>query len=68
MAWTQAQLTSLEAAIALGALEVEYEDRKVKYRSLKEMRSIRDSIRKELGLTTGEGKVVKSRHNKGLDS
>lgn len=50
MAFTTTQLTALETAIAQGALEVQYQDKKVKYHSLKEMLTLRDIIRKELGV------------------
>jgi len=52
MAYTSKQLADLEAAIAEGALEVEYDGKKTRYRSLEHMRSIRDEIRASLGITT----------------
>lgn len=51
MAYTTKQLADLEAAIAEGVLEVEYDGRKTKYRSLKDMRSLRDEMRAALGHT-----------------
>lgn len=42
MAYTQQQLDILDAAIAQGALTVEYADKKVTYRSLDEMFRIRN--------------------------
>ena len=50
--YTQAELDSLNAAIASGELSVEYQDRTVKYRSLSEMLEIRNLMRNELGLNT----------------
>jgi len=50
MAFTTAQLTALEAAIASGTLEVQYSDKQVKYRSLRDMIALRDLMRKELEL------------------
>lgn len=51
MAYVQTDLDALEQAIAGGALKVRYADgREVQYRSLAEMRSIRDEIRRELGV------------------
>lgn len=51
MAWTQDDLTALEAAIATGALRVGYADGKsVTYRSLEEMAAIRSVMRRTLGL------------------
>lgn len=51
MAYTQQQLDTLTDAIAQGALEVWYGDKKVVYRSLAEMRSIRDEMQSELGVS-----------------
>lgn len=50
MAYTQQQLDTLQAAIAQGVLEVNYGDKKVTYRSLKEMREIEYSMKQDLGL------------------
>jgi len=49
MAYTQTQLHALEEALAKGVIEVSYGDRSVKYRSLREMRSLRDEMRRALG-------------------
>lgn len=50
MALNQADLASIEEAIATGALKVRFADnREVTYRSLAEMRSIRDEIAAALG-------------------
>lgn len=46
--FTQEKLTKLENAIAEGALEIEYEGKKVKYRNLDEMIRIRDMIKSSL--------------------
>lgn len=48
MAFTQAQLDALEAAIGLGVKEVDYGDKKIVYHSLAEMLALRDTIKKEL--------------------
>jgi len=50
MAFTLDQYNILNAAIAQGALTVEYADKKVTYRSLDEMLEIRDLMANELGL------------------
>ena len=50
MGWTQAQLDALEAAIAEGVEEVKYQDKTVKYRSIKQMMALRDVMRADLGL------------------
>lgn len=51
MAFTQQNLDNLERSIAEGTLEVDYGDKRVKYRSLIEMLRIRDLMRNELGIT-----------------
>lgn len=66
MAWTLAQLNALDEAIALGTTTVEYQGKKVTYRSLDEMLRVRDVIRRELGLAGGEGTRVKMKFDKGL--
>lgn len=52
MAYTANDLTAIESAIKEGTLEVQYGDKRVRYRSLDEMMRIRDLIRAELGLTS----------------
>lgn len=46
--FTTTQLTAVEAAIASGELTVEYDGKKVTYRSMAELRAARDLIRGEL--------------------
>ena len=41
MAYTQADLDVLDAAIKSGVVEVRYQDRTVRYRSMEELRSAR---------------------------
>lgn len=49
MAWSQADLDALDAALALGARKVRYADgREVEYRSVREMKGIRDDIAQSL--------------------
>jgi len=50
MAWTQEDLSKLEAALKLGALRVKYRDREMTYRSLDEMNQLLNQAKKELGL------------------
>ena len=50
MSFSSADLTALNEAIATGALEVQYTDKRVKYRSLAEMIQLRNLMRRELGL------------------
>lgn len=55
MAFSVAQLTAIETALGTGELTVEFEGKKVVYRSIAELRSARDLIRAELvaaGLVT----------------
>lgn len=48
--FTQAQLDALEAMIAGGVLESEYDGKRIKYRSMAEMIRARDTVR--AGLTS----------------
>lgn len=51
MAYTMEQLKALEDAIALGVTQVSYNGNSQTYRSLDEMRSIKNEMRNALGLT-----------------
>lgn len=55
--WTLEQLEALEDAIAKGVRRVEYRDKQIEYRSLKEMMQLRSQMRKCLGLDKCHGKV-----------
>jgi hypothetical protein len=48
MAYTTAQLQTLEDAIATGELTVEYEGKRVTYRSIADLIAARDFVRGEL--------------------
>lgn len=48
MAFTQAQLDTLEAAIAAGTLSVQYGDKRVTYHSMGEMLQLRDQMKREI--------------------
>lgn len=48
MAYTVAQLTALEEAIGSGELTVEFDGKRVTYRSLKELLEARDKVKAEL--------------------
>lgn len=50
MAFTQTEYDTLKKAYAQGVLTVEYSDRKVTYRSKKEMQEILNEMADELGL------------------
>ena len=58
MAWTQTQLDNLEDAIAKGVLEIKYNDKVIKYRSLKEMITIRNETRKSLGQVKNPSRLL----------
>lgn len=57
MAYTQDQLTTLERAIASGRLEVQHNNRKIRYQSLSEMITLRDHMRGELALNTRDSRT-----------
>jgi len=69
MAYTQTQLDALEAAIAQGALSVQFGERKITYHSLAEMTSLRDTMRSELGVAKPAGsrsRIIQIKTGKGL--
>ena len=68
MAYTQQQLDLLDAAIAQGALTVEYADKKVTYRSLAEMMSIRNLMLSNLGITKPNSGRRYAEHHSGLNN
>lgn len=60
MAFTTAQLTALEEAIASGELSVSYEGKSVTYRSMKDLLLARDTVKASLeaaGAATAETTV-----------
>ena len=63
--WTLSDLEALEKAIATGAKRVKYTDKEIEYHSLKEMLSLRDVMRRALGITGKSVRVLAS-HDKGL--
>jgi hypothetical protein len=65
MAYTIEDLDNLKAAIKEGVLEVEYADKKVRYRTLAEMLRIKDLIEQELGMKT-KGARIFTKFNNGL--
>lgn len=52
MAFTKAQLDSLEEAIAMGSRRVKYEDKEVEYPSLASMQNLRERMMAELGIAS----------------
>jgi thiamine monophosphate synthase len=65
MAFTQEQLTALEAALAEGTRTVKYRDREITYRTVDEMLKLRDLIRRDLGLVKKTARL-KGEFSKGL--
>ncbi len=53
--FTSEQLEALEKAIAEGVHKVKYQDKEVEYRSLKDMMALRDTMKRELGITDASG-------------
>ncbi|MGZ4953565.1 MAG: phage head-tail joining protein [Methylobacter sp.] len=69
MAFTQTQLNALEAAIAQGALSVQFGERRITYHSLDEMIRLRDTMRSELGVAKPAGsrsRIINIATGKGL--
>lgn len=69
--FTTEQLAELEAAIASGVLEIEYNDaggnrKKQRFQSLGQMMKLRDRMRRELELTSQDGSFVVAKFDKGL--
>jgi hypothetical protein len=56
MAFTQQQLSDLEAAIAEGVTSVSSNGRQVSYRNLGDMLKLRDQMKEELGVS-GSGRT-----------
>lgn len=57
---TEQHLDAIEEAIASGATRVTYDGKSVDYRSLAEMISIRDALRRDLGLSGQSRRTVAS--------
>lgn len=55
MAFSPAQLIGIDNAIASGELEVEYDGKRVKYRSMGELMQARATIASDLAQQTGNG-------------
>ncbi len=67
MSYTQQQLDLLDAAIAQGALKVEFADKKVEYRSLADMLTTRRLMADDLGLTKPNSGRKLAEYHSGLD-
>ncbi|TXL72549.1 hypothetical protein FHP25_24960 [Vineibacter terrae] len=57
MAWTQTDADRIRKAIAQGVLEVEHDNKRVRYRSLDEMQRTLTMIEGELGTAAGKAPV-----------
>lgn len=66
MAWTIEQLAAVEEAIAQGATRVKYADREVQYASLADLLSLRDRMRRDLGLADASRNRRFATFSKGL--
>lgn len=64
--YTLEQLTALQEAISQGARRVKYADKEVEYRSLDEMLSLEDKMKKDLGIVPAGGRRKYGEFNKGL--
>lgn len=63
--WTLEQLKALENAMAKGVLRVDYTDKSIIYRSLKEMSQLREIMRRDLGLNVKSTRLLAT-HKKGI--
>jgi hypothetical protein len=67
MAWTLEQYNALNDAIAQGVTQVMYGNKLVIYRSLNEMLTLRNEMKKELGIGKNSPKRLFAIHDKGLN-
>lgn len=66
MAFVQADLEAVEAALRTGSARVRYADREIQYRSLDELQQLRNIMRRELGLASnGASRRTVLAHDKG---
>lgn len=65
MAYTQAQLDALESALVNGTLSVEFEGKRVTYRSLAEIERAMSVVKKGLGLGAVAQRFSLGRTSKG---
>lgn len=62
MAYTRQDLDRIQSTIAKGELEVQYADRRVKYRSILELREAQTEIIRALDGASGRSRIVRLRH------
>lgn len=65
MAWTNAQLSALENAIATGTTSVMHDGKKIEYRSMAEMIQVRNMMRAELGQSSTAPRASLVRFDRG---
>ena len=66
MAFQQSDLDALEKAIATGARVVKQGDKEIQYGSLREMLTVRDLMRRELGIVSDAQTRIFPRFDKGI--
>ncbi|MDN7610938.1 phage head-tail joining protein [Burkholderia cepacia] len=62
MAYTKQDLERIQSAIAKGEMEVQYADRRVRYRSIDELRAAQTEIIRALDGASGRSRIVRLRH------
>ncbi|PRH36114.1 phage head-tail joining protein [Burkholderia gladioli] len=62
MAYTRHDLERVQSAIAKGELEVQYADRRVRYRSISELRDAQTEIVRALDGAAGRPRMFRLRH------
>lgn len=69
MAYTQTQLEALQAALASGELEVSHEGRRVRYRSIAELKDAIAQVQSQLNSQAGKKPVrlIRVASTKGLE-
>ncbi len=66
MAWTAADLTAIEEAIATGAKRVRFQTHEVEYHSIADMLRARDVIKGEINPADAPSHVVVARFHRGF--
>lgn len=66
MSYSAKQLEELEQVIAGGVSSAAEQDRRVNYRTLEELRSLRDEMRRHLEAPTAARRVKQAVYEKGL--
>lgn len=62
MGYNKQDLERIQSAIAKGELDVQYADRRVRYRSIAELREARTEIIRDLNGAVGRSSIVRIRH------